>query len=73
MLQKSQEIQKRKNVNFHPQIQALQAALGTESRVCYLDDTTDKQPQWALTYCHISQSTANQNERVFIVCWDLNL
>jgi hypothetical protein len=53
---------------------AFQAALGTESRVCYPSNTADRQPQLALMSCYLSQSTANQNERL-ILChhWDLNL
>jgi hypothetical protein len=39
-------------------------ALGAESRVCYLGNTADMQTQrGALTYYHLSQSTANQNEK----------
>jgi hypothetical protein len=41
-----------------------QAALGAESRVCNAGNTADSQPQWALTYRYISQSTANQNEKL---------
>jgi hypothetical protein len=41
--------------------QPFQAALGAESRVGNLGNTADRQTQWALTYCHLSQSTANQN------------
>jgi hypothetical protein len=48
--------------------------LGAESRVYYLGNIADRQPQWALTYCYLSQSTANQNEKL-IHCprWDSNL
>jgi hypothetical protein len=50
------------------------AALGAESRVCYPGNTADRQTQWALTYYHLSQSTANQNGQL-INChrWDSNL
>jgi hypothetical protein len=39
--------------------QPFQAALGAESRVCYPGNTADRQTQWALTYYHLSESTAN--------------
>jgi hypothetical protein len=53
--------------------QPLRATLGAESRVYYPVNTGDRQTQWALTYCHLSQSTANQNGKL-IHChhWDLN-
>jgi hypothetical protein len=40
------------------------AAVGTESRVCYPGNTSDRQTQKALTYYHLSQSTANQNGKL---------
>jgi hypothetical protein len=44
--------------------QPFRAALGAESRVCYPGNTADRQTQrGALTYNHLSQSTANQNEK----------
>jgi hypothetical protein len=46
-------------------IQPFRAALGTESRVCYPGNTADRLTQWALTYYHLSQSTANQNGKLF--------
>jgi hypothetical protein len=54
--------------------QPFQAALSAESRVGYPGNTADRQPQWVLTYCYLSQSTANQNEKL-IYChdWDSNL
>jgi hypothetical protein len=54
-------------------IQPSRAAQGAESRVCYPANTVDRQTQWALTYYHLSQSTANQNEKL-IHChrWDSN-
>jgi hypothetical protein len=46
------------------------AALGTESRVCYPGNIAVSQPQWALTYCYLSQSTANQNKKsTHWLCW----
>jgi hypothetical protein len=53
---------------------AFRAALGAESRVCYPGNKTDRQAQRALTYYHLSQSTANQNGKL-IHChrWDSNL
>jgi hypothetical protein len=59
-------------------IQPFRAALGTKSRVCYgyclTGTTADRQTQWALSYYHLSQSTANQNGKL-IHChrWDSNL
>jgi hypothetical protein len=46
--------------------QPFRAALGAESRVCYLGNmnTADRQTPWALTYYHLSQSTANQNGKL---------
>jgi hypothetical protein len=42
--------------------QPFRAALGAESRVCYLGNTADRQTQRrTLTYYHLSQSTANHN------------
>jgi hypothetical protein len=54
--------------------QPFRAALGAESRVCYPCNTADRQTQWALTYYHFSQSTANPNGKL-IHChrWDSNL
>jgi hypothetical protein len=37
--------------------QPLWVGLGAESRVCYPGNTADRQPQWALMYCHLLQST----------------
>jgi hypothetical protein len=49
-------------------------ALGAESRVCYPGNTADRQTQWALTYYHLSQSTANQNGKLIHGHrWDSNL
>jgi hypothetical protein len=61
------------NLTF-PSFKNRRAALGTESRVCYLGNTADRQTQWALTHYHLSQSTANLNRKL-IHChhWDLNL
>jgi hypothetical protein len=42
---------------------ALPSALHTKSSVCYSGNTADSQLQWALTYCYLSQSTANQNKK----------
>jgi hypothetical protein len=54
--------------------QPYQAALSAESRVCYLGNTVDRQPHWALTYCYLSQSTANENEKsTHCHHWGLNL
>jgi hypothetical protein len=47
--------------------QPFRVVLGAESRVCYPGYTADGQLQWALTYCYLSQSTANQNDK-FIQC-----
>jgi hypothetical protein len=43
------------------------AASGAEcviriTQVCNPGNTADRQPQWALTFCYLSQSTANQNK-----------
>jgi hypothetical protein len=35
--------------------------------VCYPGSTADEQPQQALTYCYLSQSTANQNLLVYFL------
>jgi hypothetical protein len=53
--------------------QPFRAALGAESRVCYPGITADRQTQWVLAYYHVSESTANQNEKL-IHChhWDSN-
>jgi hypothetical protein len=51
--------------------QPYRAALGSESKVCC---TADRQSQWALTYCNLSQSTATQNETsTHCHRWGLNL
>jgi hypothetical protein len=51
--------------------QPFRAALGAESRVCY---PADRQTQSALTYYHLSQSTANQNGKlIHFHRWDSNL
>jgi chromosome segregation ATPase len=48
----------------------LPATLGAESRACYPDNTADRQPQWAFTYCYLSQPTANHNEMsTHCHCW----
>jgi hypothetical protein len=36
-------------------------------RVYYPGNSTDRQPQWAVTYCYLSQSTANQNKKIIII------
>jgi hypothetical protein len=54
--------------------QPFRAALGAESKVCYPGNTADRQIQWGLTYCHLSQSTANQSKKlIHCHCWDSNL
>jgi hypothetical protein len=54
--------------------QPFRAALGAESRVCYQGNTADRQTEWALTYYHLSQSTANQNGKwIHGHRWDSNL
>jgi hypothetical protein len=47
---------------------------GSRRWVCYPGNTADRQTQWALTYYHLPQSTANQNGKL-IHChrWDSNL
>jgi hypothetical protein len=54
--------------------QPFRAALDAKGRVCYSGNVADRQTQWALTYCYLSQSTVNQNGK-FIQChhWDSNL
>jgi hypothetical protein len=54
------------------------AALGAEERRVYYPgnpgNTADKQPHLALTYCYLTQSTANQNKKsTFCHCWGWNL
>jgi hypothetical protein len=44
--------------------QPFRVALGAESRVCYLGNTAGRQPQWALAYCYLSQSSPKENERL---------
>jgi hypothetical protein len=39
------------------------ADLGTVSRVCYLGNIVDRQPQWALVYCYLLQSMNSKSER----------
>jgi hypothetical protein len=46
--------------------------LDAESRVCYPGNTAVRQPQRALTYCCLWQSTASQNEKKNCHCWDSN-
>jgi hypothetical protein len=50
--------------------QSFRAALGGESRVCCPGNMVDRQTQWALTYYHLSLSTANQNGK--LIHWDSN-
>jgi hypothetical protein len=57
-----------------PPTQPLRPALGAESRVYYSGNTADRQTQWALTYCYLSKSTANQNGKlIHWHRWDSNL
>jgi hypothetical protein len=43
----------------HP---AFWAALVAESRECYPENTADRQPQWALKYYYLLQSTASERK-----------
>jgi hypothetical protein len=49
--------------------------LGIDRRASCMSNTVDSYPQWALTYCYLSQSTASQNEKSTRChqCWGLIL
>jgi hypothetical protein len=63
---------KKKKICIAP-TQPFWVALSVESRVCYRGNMADRQTQWALTYYHLTHSTANQNGKL-IHChrWDSN-
>jgi hypothetical protein len=51
------------SLDLYSAFSAPRAALGAKRRVCYPCSTADSHPQWALTACFLSQSTASQKEK----------